>query len=321
MARMSNERTRIVVICPVYNEADNLNYYLGRLKAVFDALDSTRYQYRLLFTNNRSSDDTLLRIAGLEAEHDWVDHVTLSRNFGYQLSVLCGLIVADADLFMICDVDCEDPPELLSQFLEHIERGRDIAYGIRTNRPDSFLMKVMRRSFYAILRWLGDFTIVPYMAEFSMFRRVVRDAIVAQSSNFPFIRAEIGYVGFDIVGVPYRRELRKYGKSHYGYIRNFKFALSGLLASTTFPLRAALYLLPVVILSSLAMLLLYGFGVMSVEALTIGLLGVNLTYVTSAVAFLSAYVARIYHNVLGRQRFIIDYTRSKVGSAPCSGRT
>ena len=66
-----------------------------------------------LFTNNRSTDGTLDKIREVQARHDWIDYLTLSRNHGYQVSVLSGMTTADADLYMVCDVDCEDPPEML----------------------------------------------------------------------------------------------------------------------------------------------------------------------------------------------------------------
>jgi dolichol-phosphate mannosyltransferase len=309
---MNHERIILTVICPVYNEEENIFYFVSKIKDVFDSLVHTHYDCRLLFTNNRSTDATLSKIMEIETEYDWVYHVTLSRNMGYQLSVLCGLTVADSDLYMVCDVDCEDPPEMLLQFLQHIEQGRDIVYGIRNNRPDSFLMAICRRAFYFSLRKAGDFTIIPYMAEFCLFRRAVRDAVITNVSTFPFIRAEIGYVGFDILGLPYRREPRRYGKTHYNYWRSAKFAWSGMLASTTLPLRAALYLFPAVTLLNLAILILFSIGWVGFDITIAYVLFINAIYMTGVLAFMSVYVARIYHNTLGRKRFIVDQRNSRL---------
>jgi polyisoprenyl-phosphate glycosyltransferase len=309
---MNHHRTRSVIIFPVYNEEENVTYFFERLKAVFEVVDQSRYDCLLIFTNNCSTDATLQRIRELEATYDWVYHLTLSRNFGYQLSVLSGITTVDADLYMICDVDCEDPPEMFHQFLEQIEQGRDVAYGIRTNRPDPMLMLFFRKSFYRLLQRIGDFTIVPYMAEFCMFKRTVREVIIANSNNFPFIRAEIGYAGFNRVGLPYRREPRRYGKTHYNYIRNFQFAWWGILTSTTVPLRAALYGVPFIILTNLLLLLLYRFGQISFEWATLNLLSLDGIYLSTFLGFGTVYIARIYHNTLGRKRFIIDYVCSKL---------
>lgn len=308
----SARRQRILVICPVYNEERNIQYFFERLKAVFAKLDPRRYECRLLFTNNRSGDQTLDRVRELHLAHDWVDYLTLSRNHGYQRSVLSGLASVDADFYMVCDVDCEDPPELLTTFVEKMESGSDHVYGIRSDRPEPWLMLRARAFFYWVLRKVGDNKMIPYMAEFGLFRRCVRDVLVANSNSFPFLRAEIGYAGFVVTGVPYKREPRRFGKTHYNVVGNTRFAIAGLLTSTTFPLRALLYFLPILVGLNALACILYATSVVSFGAAVMTLLFVNLSYLGSGLAFSAVYLARIYQNGLGRPRFIIDWTRTSL---------
>ena len=60
-------------------------------------------------------------IDGLINQHINIQYITLTRNFGYQSSVLCGLTYAKGDAIVINDVDCEDPPELIPKFVEKWE--------------------------------------------------------------------------------------------------------------------------------------------------------------------------------------------------------
>ena len=306
---MSDERTHIAIICPVFNEQDNIEYFFDRLQAAIAQADGGKYAFELLFTNNRSTDGTLRKLDELCRAHDWVHYLTLSRNYGYQLSVLAGLSSVDADLYMVCDVDCEDPPEMLLSFLAKIEEGGDYVYGIRNNRPDPWLLGKMRSAFYLTLRGLGDYPVVPYMSEFALFRRKVRDNLVRGCNTAPFLRTEVGYGGFEIVGVPYRREARKHGRTHYNYAGNFRFAIAGILSSTTFPLRAMFYGLPIAILLCLLSALAMALG-LSFQFAVISILLIDSIYLLSGVAFSAIYLARIYHNGLGRPRFIIDPDRS-----------
>src|SRR6478672_3261696 len=138
---MESSPVTVTVICPVYNEELNVDLFFARMKDVVAQIDTRAYSVRVLFSNNRSTDGTLDRIRQLSQEHSWVDYITLSRNHGYQLSVLASLTVTDADLYMIGDVDCEDPPELLLTFLKLIEEGHDCVYGIRNDRPDAPLLR------------------------------------------------------------------------------------------------------------------------------------------------------------------------------------
>jgi dolichol-phosphate mannosyltransferase len=87
---VADKPARLVVICPVYNEEANIAYFFERIKNALEQLDPLEYTYQLLFTNNRSVDGSLARIDTIRALHDWVGYLTLSRNHGYQLSVLAG---------------------------------------------------------------------------------------------------------------------------------------------------------------------------------------------------------------------------------------
>jgi dolichol-phosphate mannosyltransferase len=257
----------------------------------------------------------LAQIDKIRTVHDWVGYLTLSRNHGYQLSVLAGLSTMRADLYMICDVDCEDPPEMVHDFLNAIERGHDLAYGIRNNRNEPWLLSRCRALFYLTLRALGDFRIVPYMAEFAMFKRCVRDVVIGSHNSAPFLRAEYGYAGFSLIGVPYRRDARRYGTTHYNFARNVAFAVAGILAATTFPLRAVFYAFPVVCVLSVLLGISFALGLVAFDATVVGLLVMDGLYMAGALAFLSIYLARTYQNGVRRKRYIVDRAQSALPEA------
>jgi dolichol-phosphate mannosyltransferase len=201
---------------------------------------------------------------------------------------------------------------MVHQFLAEIRGGHDLAYGIRNNREDSWLLNRCRSLFYVVLRALGDYRIVPYMAEFSLFKRCVRDVAVASDNSAPFLRAEFGFAGFNISGVPYRRHARRFGKTHYNFFNNVRFAFAGILSSTTFPLRAVFYLLPVVCLLNFALMGWFLFGALAFETVVVTLLAANALYVAGALAFMAIYLARTYQNGVRRQRFIVDLSKTSL---------
>ena len=107
----------ISIICPVFNEEKTIPIFYERIVKVFDLLKN-KYDFELLFTNNRSTDQSLELIKSYHKKDQRIKVLTLSRNFGYQSSVLSGLKYAQGDAIFIIDVDCEDPPELLPKFLK-----------------------------------------------------------------------------------------------------------------------------------------------------------------------------------------------------------
>jgi glycosyltransferase involved in cell wall biosynthesis len=302
-----NCKPLVSIVCPVYNEEQTILLFYDRLnKAVAPLSDS--YDFELIFTNNRSTDGTLDVIKELREKDRSVQAITLSRNFGYQASVLAGITYSSGDAIVVIDVDCEDPPEMIPQFVEKWGEGYDIVYGLRAHRPEPYALILMRKLFYRVLRLMADTDIVLDMAEFSLVSSRVRDVMLDNKNTFPFLRAEIGYSGFLRYGITYNRQKRVAGKSYYNLWGMLLFAIAGILSVSTFPMRIAVYAWPLVVVANLAVLTLDLTGV-SASAFKI-LVAFDLVYGISLLTTQGMYLARIYKNNISRPVFIVDWKLS-----------
>ena len=308
MNKLTSEKKKISVVCPVYNEGEAINLYYERFQKATACLGD-RYRIELTFINNCSTDNTLDEIKKIQSDQISIQYISLTRNFGYQSSVLCGLTYATGEAIVVNDVDCEDPPELIPKFVEKWEEGYDIIYGQRGKRPESLSLTFCRKLFYRITRAIADNDFILDMAEFSLFTKRVRDEVVKIKTTFPFIRNELAYVGFRIIGIPYDRELRVGGKSNYngfkGMLRMIKFAVAGILTASTFPLRLIFYLAAPLLLVNLIAAILYLTNPAVIPIHLIHIL--NSMFLISAVTFLSTYMARVYKDGIKRPVFIIDW--------------
>ncbi|HEY9216140.1 MAG TPA: glycosyltransferase family 2 protein [Ancylobacter sp.] len=293
-------RQRLTVVCPVYNEETVVPLFFARILPVIEKLSGT-YDVELLFLNNASADGTYAEIAKLRAQHDFVYVITLSANVGYQRSLECGLRNAQGSIITFIDVDCEDPPEMLLDFVRYHEQGYDIVYGERVDREEAKPVKMLRKWFYHIVQSLADEDIILYMAEFSLITSEVRDAIVMDQNSFPFIRASIARIGFNRIGLPYKRHRRIAGKTNYNLVGMAIFATAGILSSTTLPLRLPLYALPGWLLLTAIL------GAAQILTASPWWLLVNVlvacAYLGFTAAFTALYVARTYKNGLGRPNY------------------
>lgn len=297
------EKKLVSIISAVHNEQETVPLFYERVISVISGLD---YEFEIIFMNNRSSDSTLEVVNKLIEKDERIKVLTLSRNFGYQSSVQAGMSHAKGDCIITIDVDCEDPPELIPEFLENWEKGFDIVYGIRKSRPEPKILISARNLFYRILKFTADSDIMLNMAEFGLISSHVRDVIVNNTNTFPFLRTEIAYAGFNIFGVPYDREKRVAGKTHYNFWRMLIFAIGGILTSSTFLLRLAAFLLPVIILLNVVV-----FALSEQTGITISsLLAFNLLYIIILLTVQGIYIARIYKNGLGRPIYIVDWKLS-----------
>ena len=233
----------LAILCPCHNDQETVGLFFERLRPVIDSL-SDRYTVKTFFLNNCSNDATLEEI--LKIRHTWphVYVITFSRNVGYQRSLDAGLRNTVGDLFVFIDVDCEDPPSLIPEFLARHEEGYDIVYGERVDREEPDWLKAARRYFYRILKGLADDEIILDMAEFGLFTAEVREAIICDENSFPFIRASIGRAGFRRYAVPFKRQQRVAGETHYNLFGMIVFGVAGILSASTLFLRLPIYLLP-----------------------------------------------------------------------------
>lgn len=295
------------VICPIYNEQQTIPPFMQRIESLFKELNS-RYSSRLIFIDNASTDDSQKIVKDICSKNSNVSLIVMSRNFGYQCSVECGLRNSTADYTGVVDVDCEDPPELFIRFLKHIEEGYDVVYGERVDRHESSILKGIRKIFYRLTRALADDHFILDMAEFCVLNRAVRESILVDNNSFPFIRASIGRVGFSIKNVPFKRQMRIAGQTHYNFFRMATFAIAGILSSSTLWLRIPAYLLPFWFLAILAMS-----GVLICtgnQAWYQSIVITSFLFIGFAVTGISIYLARVYKNGLNRPNYIINKKKS-----------
>lgn len=226
---------------------------------------------------------------------------------------------ARGDASVNIDVDCEDPPEMIPRFIEKWLAGADVVYGIRDKREEFILMHWARKMFYRVIRGVGDHDIVLDMAEFLLVDKRIRPLVLSTRSTFPWVRGQVGYVGFRREGIPYRRERRLIGKTHYNLISAFRFGLGGILSSSTMALRV-LGQAGVIVFVVDTMAALYfalqadTWTVNRMARIAIPLLLLHGGWVVLALGTIALYVARIYKDSIALPLYIVDERASSYPS-------
>jgi len=293
----------LTIIVPVHNESMTIGLFFERTKKVIDSLNH-EYDVNLLFMDNCSTDDSRQVVLNLRDQFSFIYLIALSRNVGYQKSIECGLRSAKGDLFVVIDVDCEDPPEMISEFLLQFKNGFDLVYGIRVDRSELWIMKKFRKIFYRIIKRVSDDDSILYMAEFALMTAEVRDAVVNSQDSFPFFRSSMARVGFRRLGIPYKREKRISGETHYNFYGMFVFAVASILSSTTLPLRLPIYILP---FWTLGMLLGLRVFLENGDPFTLYLLMLcACLFIGGTLSAIALYLSRIYKNSLRRPNYFIQ---------------
>ena len=302
-------REKLTIVVPVYNDAECIPIFLSHLIPIRDQIKG-KYEIEVVFLNNCSTDQTHEVISRSLDKHPFIYEITMSKNVGYQRSIECGLKNSKGDLFVVIDVDGEDPPNMILEFLKKYEEGYDLVYGIRSDRIESRPMKKARKYFYKVTKAVADEEFILYMAEFSLFNNAVRSAIIDSSDSFPFLRSSLARVGFDRFGISYKRENRYAGQTNYNLRKMFIFAVASLLSSTTLPLRIPVY----AFLPFLTFNFIFGLNMFYQEQIPnmLTLLIGNFLYFGFSICSISLYLARTYKNGLGIPNSYINYRKSKL---------
>ena len=292
---------KVSIVVPVFNEEKNIHNFISKILEVIEK-EKAKYDFEIIFTDNCSKDKTIEEIKKF-TNKKFVKLIALSKNFGRNNSQFAGLKNAQGDLIFMIDVDCQDPPELLSKFLREYENGFDIIYGKRNRIKESFMVYVLAKIFYRFTNLLADRDFTKDMGEFVLFTKAVRDAVVKIKSDKPFIRAEISAAGFKQKGVDYLREKRNFGKSKYNFLSLITYGISGFLSTSTFFLRFGSFLGALLLLFNI----IYFFDFIKINQNK--LFSINFSYIMFISISLAIYVARTHNNTLNRPNYIVNIKR------------
>lgn len=305
----SQNRAELCVVIPMYNESGILETLFQRLENVLQDIDM---RSEVILIDDGSSDSTWLDITHYQPRAFSLNCIALSRNFGKEAALTSGLQNVSAEVVIILDADCQDPPELMPQMLEAWKNGADVVNMKRRIRHGETWFK--RRTaglYYRILGALSDTPIPKNVGDFRLLSRRVIDEVNRLKERNRYMKGILSWPGFNQVTLEYDREPRAAGDSKWNYWQLFFLAISGITAFSNKPLRLAslmglaiafsafVYGLWVVIKTLWFGESVAGYPSMMVVMLFIG--GIELI----TIGILGEYVGRIFTEVKGRPNYII----------------
>jgi polyisoprenyl-phosphate glycosyltransferase len=294
------------VVAPVYNEAELLEEFYGR---VCSALDGLRFE--LVLVDDGSSDASPAILHRLASGDPRVHVVCLSRNFGHQTALTAGLDHARGDAVVMLDADLQDPPELIPRMLDHWRGGCDVVYAVREHREGESRFKLATaRWFYSLFDKLAQVELQHNSGDFRLLDRRALDALLSMRERSRFLRGMTVWVGYRQAAVPYRRDARYAGETKYTPSKMVRFSLDAISSFSHRPLQLATLLgfvistlafiaIPVVVVLRILGSYLPGFSSITIAVLLLG--GIQLI----AIGIIGEYVGRIYDEVKGRPLYLV----------------
>jgi glycosyltransferase involved in cell wall biosynthesis len=300
---------QLSIIVPVFNEEHGIDPFLARLESVLKALGGV---HEIIFVDDGSTDQTVPRLIHHRIRNPQISVVVLSRNFGKEVAVSAGLDHARGRAVVPIDVDLQDPPELIIQMHRKWCEGYDVVYARRSSRNGDYLPKrITARLFYRLHNLIADVTIPHDTGDYRLLDRRVVEALKALPERTRFMKGLFAWVGFRQIGVDYPRMTRAHGVSKWRYRKLWNFALDGITASSTIPLRMWTYIGAAVALPAVFYALwlahrtvMIGVDVPGYASLMVAVLLLGAVNII-ATGILGEYVGRIYIEARHRPLYLV----------------
>lgn len=226
----------ISFVIPVFNEEDVVSTFLDEhFLPVIKRIK--KYNIEIILVNDGSLDKSLQIIQDYAEKNNNIKVVSFSRNFGKELALSAGLKYAIGDAAIVMDADGQQPPELISKFIEKWEDGAEIVTGVRDRyTKHGFIAKTGSRFFYKLLGIMGNKNTVPGSTDFRLLDRVVIDEFNALTEHNRITRGLIDWMGFRQEYIDYTYGARIAGKPSYTFKKLFNLAIDSFVSLSTTPL-------------------------------------------------------------------------------------
>jgi dolichol-phosphate mannosyltransferase len=299
------------IVVPVYKEEKNVPEFLRRLRPILAAITE---DYEIIFSLDPSPDRTEDVILEERAADARIKLLKFSRRFGQPMATLAGLEYSAGDAVVVMDVDLQDPPELLQEMVAKWREGFDVVLPQRRQRTgEPWIKRAVAATGYKVINKIADVRIPPNTGDFRlMARRVVREVVRLKESH-GFLRGMVAVVGFRQAIIPFDRPGRFAGETNYNrFVGSLRIGFNGIFCFSTYALTLSTWLGFIVSGFSFLLMAVYLFyklmgwtilwGNPTLVILISFLGGIQLI----SVGILGEYIGRIYEEVRGRPKFIVE---------------
>lgn len=301
----------ISIVIPLYNEEDNVQELYTRLKGLMS--EQKNYNFEIIAVEHGSSDSTFSKLLSLHKNDKRIKILQLSKNFGSaDAGISAGLQFAQGDAVVIMMADLQEPPKLVSQFIEKWEEGYQIVNGIVKKRPDSsYFRRISSVLFYKILNLMTENLFPENVSDFRLIDKKVCQVINSMDERNKFLRGMITWTGFRQTGIPFERSPRFAGKSKADFITVLRVATNGIFSFSYTPLKIVTLLGFILSLISFSMIIvqltlyiIIGRGAPGISTIVI-LISFLFGMLFLILGVIGEYLARIYDEVKKRPNYIV----------------
>ena len=227
----------ISIVCPCYNEQDNLPKLKEKLENIFGN-QLNAYNYEVFFIDDCSKDNSRMILRDFAAKNKNFKVIFNAINYGPLKSCFNALKYCKGDAIVpMMPVDMQDPPEVLIEFVKKWENNVDIVYGVKKKRQEAWLLRKLRNIYYLLVSKISNINIPPYVGEYQLIDKKINDLLKNYDDYYPYTRGLIATLSSNTAPVEYTWEKRIHGTSNMRLLKLIDLGLNGIISFSNTPIR------------------------------------------------------------------------------------
>lgn len=225
---------KISILTPTYNEEENIVMLCKKIKDEFKRLN---YDYEHIVIDNNSSDNTISIIKKLCQNDKNLKLIVNNKNYGHLNSPYYGLMQTSGDATILMASDFQDPPELISKYIELWEKGHKIILAQKNQSDENFLIKNVRKFYYKFLSKISDTNLTINTTGAGLFDKSIIGLLRKIDDPIPYLRGLVCELEGDIKLLKFDQPKRILGKTKNNFFSLIDVGLLGLVKHSKIPLR------------------------------------------------------------------------------------
>lgn len=299
---------KLSLVVPVYYEQEVILQFLKETK---EELEKLSIDYEYVFVDDGSKDKTVEIIKEQAKLDDRIKLIVFSYNHGKASAVSAAIANATGDYLLYMDPDLQDPPIEISRFLNEIEKGYDLVWGVRKEKMDSFINKFFSKIFWGTLNKFTGLEIPKGIAVMRMFNREFADEFLKYNETNRFIEGIFINISKKWTTIEIGQRKRFAGTSKFNFKRKMQLAFDAIFDFSELPLKMTVkFGMTLVVFGIIGLFVLlisklffieFQAGWPSIIASIVIVFGLQLFFI----GIVSLYIGRIYKEVKRRPLYSI----------------
>lgn len=204
---------QLSIVCPVYNEQDNLNPLIAEILQVLKTL---AYTFEIVLVDDGSRDKSWDVIQQLSVSDARIRGIKLKSQCGETAAIWVGLVSAMGEKIITLASDRQNDPADIPVFLDALKDNVDVVCGVRRNRQEGFIRKLSSQIANRIRRKLLSSSLSDSGCGFRAVRRACLYRLPWHRGMHRFLGDILSFQGFNVKEISVGDRPRIVGKTKYG---------------------------------------------------------------------------------------------------------